>query len=58
MLQHQEVFHVDTPPPLVPLAVLAFAAGCDENLISVSSDGRIEVSVSTNGSDSTPTVSA
>jgi hypothetical protein len=37
--------------PLVPLAVLAFVAGCDETLISVSSDGRIEVSVSTNGSD-------
>ncbi len=37
--------------PLVPLAVLAFAAGCDETLISVSSDGRIEVAVSTNGSD-------
>jgi hypothetical protein len=37
--------------PLVPLAILAFAAGCDETLISVSSDGRIEVSVSTNGSD-------
>ena len=37
--------------PLVPLAVLAFAAGCGETLISVSSDGRIEVSVSTNGSD-------
>jgi hypothetical protein len=37
--------------PLVPLAILAFAAGCDETLISVSSDGRIEVAVSTNGSD-------
>ena len=37
--------------PLVPLAILAFAAGCDETLISVSSDGRIEVSVSTDGSD-------
>ena len=36
---------------LVPLAILAFAAGCDETLISVSSDGRIEVSVSTDGSD-------
>jgi hypothetical protein len=37
--------------PLVPLAVLAFAAGCGQTFISVSSDGRIEVSVSTNGSD-------
>jgi hypothetical protein len=37
--------------PLVLLAILAFAAGCDETLISVSSDGRIEVAVSTNGSD-------
>ena len=37
--------------PLVPLAVLALAAGCDDTLISVSSDGRIEVAVSTNGSD-------
>jgi hypothetical protein len=37
--------------PLVPLTILAFAAGCDETFISVSSDGRIEVSVSTNGSD-------
>src|SRR5258705_6950303 len=36
---------------LVPLAVLALAAGCDETLISISSDGRIEVAVSTNGSD-------
>ena len=36
--------------PLVSLAVLAFAAGCDETFISVSSDGRIEVAVSTNGS--------
>ena len=35
---------------LVSLAVLAFAAGCDETFISVSSDGRIEVAVSTNGS--------
>jgi hypothetical protein len=37
--------------PFVALAVLAFTAGCDETLISVSSDGRIEVAVSTNGSD-------
>src|SRR6187397_675656 len=37
--------------PLVQLAVLALAAGCDETLISISSDGRIEVAVSTNGSD-------
>jgi methylmalonyl-CoA mutase cobalamin-binding subunit len=37
--------------PLVLLAILAFAAGCDETLISVSSDGRIEVAVRTNGSD-------
>lgn len=36
---------------LVPLAVLALGAGCDETFISVSSDGRIEVSVSTNGVD-------
>jgi hypothetical protein len=36
---------------LVPLAVLALAAGCDETLINISSDGRIEVSVSTSGSD-------
>ena len=36
--------------PFVSLAVLAFAAGCDETFISVSSDGRIEVAVSTNGS--------
>jgi hypothetical protein len=36
--------------PLVSLAVLAFAAGCDETFISISSDGRIEVAVSTNGS--------
>jgi len=35
----------------VPLAVLAFAAGCGETIINVSSDGRIEVAVSTNGSD-------
>jgi hypothetical protein len=37
--------------PLVSLAVLAFAAGCDVTFISVSSDGRIEVAVSTDGSD-------
>jgi hypothetical protein len=37
--------------PLVSLAVLAFAAGCDVTFLSVSSDGRIEVVVSTNGSD-------
>jgi hypothetical protein len=37
--------------PLVPLTILAFAAGCGETFISVSSDGRIEVAVSTNGSD-------
>ena len=36
--------------PLVSLAVLAFAAGCDVTFLSVSSDGRIEVAVSTNGS--------
>jgi hypothetical protein len=36
--------------PFVSLAVLAFAAGCDETFISVSSDGRIEVAVSTTGS--------
>jgi hypothetical protein len=36
---------------LVPLAVLALAAGCGENSIHTSSDGRIEVSVSTNGTD-------
>jgi hypothetical protein len=37
--------------PLVSLAVLAFAAGCDVTFISISSDGRIEVVVSTDGSD-------
>jgi hypothetical protein len=37
--------------PLVPFVVLAFAAGCDVTFISVSSDGRIEVAVSTKGSD-------
>src|SRR5258705_13735324 len=36
---------------LVPLAVLALASGCGETVINVSSDGRIEVAVSTNGSD-------
>jgi hypothetical protein len=36
---------------LVPLAFLTLAASCDETFISVSSDGRIEVAVSTNGSD-------
>ena len=36
--------------PLVPLAILAAALGCGETFISVSSDGRIEVAVSTNGS--------
>ena len=36
---------------LVPLAVLALAAGCGETIINISSDGRIEVSVSTNGTD-------
>jgi hypothetical protein len=36
---------------LVPLAVLGLAAGCGETFISVSSDGRIEVSVSTAGTD-------
>jgi hypothetical protein len=36
---------------LVPLAVLALAAGCGETLIDLSSDGRIEVSVTTNGTD-------
>jgi hypothetical protein len=51
VLQHQEVSVASRLQPLVPLAVLAFAAGCGETLISVSSDGRIEVSVSTNGSD-------
>ena len=40
--------------PLVSLAVLAFAAGCDETFISVSSDGRIEVAVSTNRWGRTP----
>jgi hypothetical protein len=37
--------------PLIPLAVLALAAGCGETFISVSSDGRIEVAVSTTGTD-------
>jgi hypothetical protein len=37
--------------PLVSFAVLALAAGCDETFISVSSDGQIEVTISTNGSD-------
>jgi hypothetical protein len=36
---------------LVPLAVLALASGCGETIINVSSDGRIEVSVSTDGTD-------
>jgi hypothetical protein len=36
---------------LVPLAVLALAAGCGETIISISSDGRIEVFVSTTGTD-------
>jgi hypothetical protein len=36
---------------LVSLAVLALAAGCGETIINVSSDGRIEVSVSTDGTD-------
>jgi hypothetical protein len=51
VLQHQEVSMWIRLQSLVPLAVLAFAAGCGETFISVSSDGRIEVSVSTNGSD-------
>ena len=37
--------------PLVPLAVLALAAGCGETIIDISSDGRIEVAVSTSGTD-------
>jgi hypothetical protein len=37
--------------PLVPLAVLALAAGCGDTFISVSSDGRIEVAVNTTGTD-------
>lgn len=36
---------------LVPLAVLALASGCGETIISISSDGRIEVFVSTTGAD-------
>jgi hypothetical protein len=36
---------------LLSLAVLAFAAGCDVTFLSVSSDGRIEVAVSTDGFD-------
>jgi len=36
---------------LVPLAALALAAGCGETFISISSDGRIEVFVSTTGTD-------
>ena len=43
VVQHQEVSMSTRLQPLVSLAVLAFAAGCDETLISVSSDGRIEV---------------
>jgi len=38
-------------PPLVPLTLLALAAGCGETFIDISSDGRIEVAVSTSGSD-------
>jgi len=38
-------------PSLVLLAHVALAAGCGETLISISSDGRIEVSVSTSGTD-------
>lgn len=37
--------------PLVPLVALALAAGCGETIISISSDGRIEVSISTTGTD-------
>jgi hypothetical protein len=51
VLQHQEVSVSSRLQPLVPLAVLAFAAGCGETIINISSDGRIEVAVSTNGSD-------
>src|SRR5215207_7286920 len=36
---------------LVLLALPAVLAGCGETMISISSDGRIEVSVSTNGTD-------
>jgi hypothetical protein len=35
----------------LPAAVLALAAGCSDTMISVSSDGRIEVAVSTTGAD-------
>jgi streptogramin lyase len=36
---------------LVPVAIVALVAGCGETFISVSSDGRIEVFVSTTGTD-------
>jgi hypothetical protein len=35
----------------LPAALLALAAGCGDTMISVSSDGRIEVAVSTTGAD-------
>jgi hypothetical protein len=35
----------------LPAAVLALVAGCSDTMISVSSDGRIEVAVSTTGAD-------
>ncbi len=38
-------------PSLVPLAVLLLAAGCGETMFTVSSDGQIEVAVSTSGID-------
>jgi hypothetical protein len=38
-------------PALALLALLAVAAACGETLINISSDGRIEVAVSTSGSD-------
>lgn len=38
-------------PPLALLALLAIAAACGETIINISSDGRIEVAVSTSGPD-------
>ena len=38
-------------PSLVSLAVLALAAGCGETIVTISSDGQIQVAVNTSGID-------
>lgn len=40
--------------PAASLALLAAAAGCGDTVIDISSDGRIEVSVTTSGTDVDP----